>query len=181
MTKHLPLTLTVVTLFIAASSAQAGAAGEATARKSAASPSATAAMKRAPMKANSTGLVLRYAAPDRLEAGLATPVRIELSGAASDGARVELRTSSPDIVVTHNGRAVQGPIALQRGATRTIDLLVTASAEGLHHLSVLMSQGGRSSVSAVPLQVGRGAVLRKTEGKVEVTPSGERVISMPAK
>jgi hypothetical protein len=133
------------------------------------------------MKANSTGIVLRYAAPDTLKAGQATPLRIELSGAVSDGASVELRASSPDIVVTQDGRPVQGPIALARGAKRTIDLLVTAPADGAHHLTVLMSQGGRATVSAVPLKVGTGAVARKTEGKVEVTLSGERVISMPAK
>ncbi len=139
-------------------------------------------MKLAPMKANSTGLVLRYAAPDTLKAGQATPLRIELSGASSDGASVELRASSADIIiVTQDGRAVQGPITLTRGATRTIDLLVTAPADGAHHLAVLMSQGGRSSVSALVFKVGTGAVLRKTEGKVEVTPNGERVISMPAK
>jgi hypothetical protein len=182
MTKHLSLVIAAAALFAAASSAQASAAAEPVARKSAASQiTVSGPMKRAPMKANSTGLVLRYAAPDTLKAGQATPLRIELSGASSDGASIELRASSPDIVVTQDGRPVQGPIALARGATRTIDLLVTAPADGAHHLTVLMSQGGRVAVSALPLKVGTGAVLRKTEGTVEVTPSGERVISMPAK
>jgi hypothetical protein len=185
MTKHLSLVIAAAALFSAASSAQASAADEPIARKSTASQKTATVpispMKRAPMKANSTGLVLRYAAPDTLKAGQATPLRIELSGASSEGASVELRASSPDIVVTQDGRAVQGPIALARGATRTIDLLVTAPADGAHHLTVLMSQGGRVAVSALPLKVGTGAVLRKTEGTVEVTPSGERVISMPAK
>jgi hypothetical protein len=181
MTKPLPLAVAAAALLAAASPAQASAAAEPAARKSTATQQ-TSAMKRAPSKANSTGLVLRYAAPDTLKVGQATPLRIELSGATSDGANVELRASSPDIVVaTQDGRAVQGPIALARGATRTIDLLVTAPADGAHHLTVVMSQGGRSSVSAVPLKVGTGAVSRKTEGKVETTPSGERVISMPAK
>ena len=179
----LPVVAAAAALSIAAMSAQASAANEPAARKAAPAQTTAAAapMKRAPMKANSSGLVLRYAAPDTLKAGQATPVRIELSGAASDGASVELRASSPDIVITQDGREVQGPIALARGATRTLDLLVTAPADGAHHLTVLMSQGGRSSVSAVPLKVGTGAVSRKTEGTVQVTPSGERVISMPAK
>jgi hypothetical protein len=183
MTKHLSVAIAAAALFTAGSSAQASAAAEPVARKpSASQKTAAGPMKRAPMKANSTGLVLRYAAPDTLKAGQATPLRIELSGATGDGASVELRGSSPDIVVaTQDGRALQGPIALARGATRTIDLLVTAPADGAHHLTVLMSQGGRVAASALPLKVGTGAVLRKTEGKVEVTPSGERVISMPAK
>jgi hypothetical protein len=180
MTKHLPLALA---LFAAASSVLACTAAEPAARSTSAASEKMAAgsMKRAPMKANSTGLVLRYAAPDTLKAGQATPLRIELSGASSDDARVELRPSSPDIVVTQDGHALQGPIALARGATRTIDLLVTAPADGAHHLTVVMSQGGRVAVSALPLKVGTAAVSRKTEGRVEVTPSGERVISMPAK
>ena len=182
MIKMPSLALAAAALSIAAASAQASAANEPAARKAApAQTTAAAPMKRAATKANSTGLVLRYAAPDTLKAGQATPLRLELSGATADGASVELRTSSPDIVITQGGRAVQGPMALARGATRTIDLLVTAPADGAHHLSVLMSQGGRVAVSAVPLKVGTGAVSRKTEGSVEVTPSGERVISMPAK
>lgn len=186
MKKHLPLTLATTALLSVASLAHASGGAEPAARKTTASQKTSTApigaMTLAPMKANSTGLVLRYAAPDTLKAGQATPVRIELSGASSDGASVELRGSSPDIVVvTQDGRAVQGPIALARGDTRTIDVLVTAPTDGTHHLSVLMSQGGRSAVSAVPLKVGTGAMSMKSEGQVQTTPSGERVISMPAK
>jgi hypothetical protein len=181
MIKTTSLGLAAAALSIAATSAQASAANEPAARKAPAQTTAAAALKRAPSKANSTGLVLHYAAPDTLKAGQATPLRIELSGVSSDGASVELRASSPDIVITQDGRAMQGPIALARGATRTIDLLVTAPADGAHHLTVLMSQGGRVAVSALTLEVGTGPVTRKTEGKVETTPSGERVISMPAK
>jgi hypothetical protein len=182
MTKHLPLAIAAAALFTAASSADASGAAEPAASKSTASQkTASGPMTRAPTKANGTGLVLRYAAPGTLKAGQATPVRIELSGASSDGASVELRASNPDIVVTQDGRALQGPITLTRGATRTIDLLVMAPSDGEYHLTVSMSQGGRVAVSAVPLKVGTGAVSRKTEGKVETAPSGERVISMPAK
>jgi hypothetical protein len=182
MTNQLSLAIAVAALFAAASSAQASAAAEPPARASTSIQKTVAGkMRQASMKANSTGLVLRYAAPDTLKAGQATPLRIELSGASSDDASFALRASSPDIVITTpDGRALQGPIALARGATRTIDLLVTAPA-GVHHLSVVMSQGGRSAVSALAFKVGTGAVSRKTEGNVEVTPSGERVISMPAK
>jgi hypothetical protein len=182
MIKTTSLGVAAAALSIAATSAQASAANEPAARKPAPAPtSVVVLMRRAPMKANGTGLVLRYATPDTIKAGQATPVRIELSGASSDGASVELRASSPDIVVTQDGRPVQGPLALARGATRTINLLVTAPADGAHHLTVLMSQGGRVAVSALPLRVGTGAVAHKTEGKVETTLSGERVISMPAK
>ena len=89
----LPVVAAAAALSIAAMSAQASAANEPAARKAAPAQTTAAAapMKRAPMKANSSGLVLRYAAPDTLKAGQATPVRIELSGAASDGASVELR------------------------------------------------------------------------------------------
>ncbi len=182
MIKTTSFGMAAAALSIAATSALASAADETVARKPAPAPTSVAVlMKRAPMKANGTGLVLRYATPDTIKAGQATPLRIELSGASSEGASVELRASSPDIVVTQDGRAVQGPIALARGATHRIDLLVTAPADGAHHLTVVMSQGGRVAVSAVALVVGNGAVVRKTEGKVETTPSGERVISMPAK
>ena len=182
MIKDTALACAAAALFIAAAPAQASAANEPLGRKSITTQkTAEAPMTRAPTKANSNGLVLRYAVPAILKAGQATPVRIEVSGAMDDRASVELRASQPDIVVTQDGRTLQGQLALTRGVVRTLDLLVTAPVDGAHHLTVLMSQGGRIAVSAVPLRVGSGAVSRKTEGKVEVTPSGERVISMPAK
>jgi len=178
MMKNIPLACAAAALLLTGSLASADSATPAhpLANKAAAAP-----VKRAPMKANSTGLALRYTVPDTIKAGVATPLRIELSGARGDDARVELRASQADIVVTQDGRALPGPIALPRGAVRTMDLVVTVPADGIYHLSVLMSQGGRRAVAAVPLRVGSAALSRKAEGTPQTTPSGERVISMPAK
>jgi hypothetical protein len=57
---------------------------------------------------------------------------------------------------------------------------VVPQAEGRFYLSVFSSARGRSSASAIAVQVGKGAVQLKSAGKVQVMPSGERIISVPA-
>ncbi len=57
---------------------------------------------------------------------------------------------------------------------------VVPQAEGRFYLSVFSNARGRSSVSAIAVQVGKGTVQLKPSGKVQVMPSGERIISVPA-
>jgi hypothetical protein len=131
-------------------------------------------------RGSNTGLTLRYATPAVLKPGVPATVRIEVAGARSADARIELRSSSPNLSLTLDGREVR-EVALTPGAPRMLDLQALASADGTYHVSVTLHQGGRSAVSAVPLKAGAGASAMKSEGQVQTTPSGERVISMPAK
>jgi hypothetical protein len=57
---------------------------------------------------------------------------------------------------------------------------VVPQAEGRFYISVFSNARGRSSASAIAVQVGKGAVQLKSAGKVQVMPSGERIISVPA-
>lgn len=57
---------------------------------------------------------------------------------------------------------------------------VVPQAEGRFYISVFSSARGRSSASAIAVQVGKGAVQLKPTGKVQVMPGGERIISVPA-
>jgi hypothetical protein len=57
---------------------------------------------------------------------------------------------------------------------------VVPQAEGRFYISVFSNAQGRSSASAIAVQVGKGVVQLKPSGKVQVMPSGERIISVPA-
>jgi hypothetical protein len=57
---------------------------------------------------------------------------------------------------------------------------VVPQAEGRFYISVFSSARGRSSASAIAVQVGKSTVQLKPSGKVQVMPGGERIISVPA-
>jgi hypothetical protein len=157
------------------------AAADVSSRTTKAEPPAAAGFVQAKIKRGSnTGLTLRYAAPTVMKAGVASALRIEVAGARSADARIELRPSSPDLSLTQNGIEVR-EVMLSPGQTHTLELQATASVDGLYHVTVVLHQGGRSAVSAVAMKAGSGTVSMKSEGAVQTTPSGERVISMPAK
>jgi hypothetical protein len=48
-------------------------------------------------------------------------------------------------------------------------------------VNVITTQAGRSSIVQIPVKVGAGAAKREKQGTVQTAPSGERVISLPAK
>jgi hypothetical protein len=59
-------------------------------------------------------------------------------------------------------------------------ITVVPQAEGRFYLNVLSTANGRSSATAIAVQVGKAQAQLKPSGKVQVMPSGERVISVPA-
>jgi hypothetical protein len=69
---------------------------------------------------------------------------------------------------------------LQRGESRTLNIDVPPQADGVHYLDVVTTQAGRTSVQSVPLKVGSGRAALKPEGRPQTTPSGEKIISLPA-
>jgi hypothetical protein len=66
------------------------------------------------------------------------------------------------------------------GAPSEHVVTVVPQAEGRFYLSVFTSAQSRASASAIAVQVGKGAVQLESAGKAQVTPSGERVKSMPS-
>lgn len=141
-------------------------------------PAATAQKKNAklvtaPPKHNGSGVVLRYGVPSSIKVGEASTVRLELSNITSaDGAQVEVRQAG--------GGTQLASYSLRQGEVRNVDLAVPAQTDGMHYLDVFSTQDGRTSVQSVPLRVGSGKVALKTEGELQTTPSGEKIIVMPA-
>lgn len=67
------------------------------------------------------------------------------------------------------------------GASNTFTLKVTPSSEGLHYVNVFVRSGTRARALAIPVQVGAVGTSSAREGKLQVSPGGQRVISIPAK
>ena len=134
---------------------------------------------QARQKPNGSGVQVRYTAPTQLRLGQAGAVRLQLSGVSAP-ASVELRASHPDVRLEIDGATAQGALDLRAGEVRSLEVRVTASSEGLHYLNVFTTQHGRPSVTAVPLRVGSANLQPKPGGTVQTTPSGERIISLPA-
>lgn len=124
-------------------------------------------------KHTGSGVVLRYAAPEKMAVGEAVTVRLQLSGVtAPDGATVEVRDRA--------ARATLITLSLARGEERTVDLPYTGRADGMQFIDVSTTQAGRMTVVSVPLRVGTGELKLKPEGQRRTTAGGEAVISLPA-
>jgi hypothetical protein len=131
-------------------------------------------------KHNASGLELRYRAPATVKPGAGAALALSISGVTAEGAQVELKGSDPAMRILLGGRPVSGPVALAAGESRRLDLEVLDAPEGLQQVAVYLTQNGRTSVVSVPVKVGQGQQLQKAQGEAHTTPSGEKVISLPA-
>lgn len=145
----------------------------------AASGTPPAAAKPAPAwqsvsgKHTGSGVVLRYAVPDKMAVGEAVTLRLQLSGVtAPDGATVEVRDRA--------ARALLLTQQLSAGEERTIEIPYTGRTDGMQFLDVTTTQAGRLTVVSVPLRVGTGELRLKPEGQRRATAGGDAVISLPA-
>ena len=134
----------------------------------------------APAKHGGSGIELRYTVPGTLRPGETALVRVQLAGVRSDDARVEFRSESPGVQLRLGGQPITGAIPLEPHRTRSLDIEVSAP-DGLQHLNVFTSQGGRFSAHSIPLPVGSGAASLKPGGVPATTPEGEKIISLPSR
>jgi hypothetical protein len=132
-------------------------------------------------KHNASGMNLRYRTPDGVKLGQRAQVALVVSGVtAADGAQIELKASDPAMTLTMNGNPVNAPMTLAAGEVRSLNLDIANAPEGLHYVTLYMTQNGRTSVVAVPVKVGHGQSLKKPDGQVQTTPSGEKIIVLPS-
>lgn len=129
-------------------------------------------------KHNGSGVTVSYNVPKVLSAGQTATVQIRLSNVTKNDASVKV-TPPASVTMTGDASVLTGK-ALPLGST-TLTLQVTPSADGLEYLNVFTTQGGRTTAQSIPLQVGSAKAEVKNKNKVETTPEGEKVISMPAK
>ena len=138
----------------------------------------SAAVRSAPAaaKPNGSGVALRYEVPARVELNRPVTLTLRLSGVDSSDAAVEIRVPA-GLSVTPAPAAT----ALARGVETTLTLAVTPTAHGVHYLDVFTRQHGRLTAHSIAVSTGTSTTQHlKRAGNVQATPSGERVVSLPA-
>ncbi|MCY7370373.1 MAG: hypothetical protein LH479_05760 [Polaromonas sp.] len=121
-----------------------------------------------------SGLQLAYRIDSKPEVGVPLAITIRLSSRAD--ARVTL--------VADAGLNLQAPaqvLTVAAGTSVEQVLTVVPQSEGRFYLNLLASSEGRGGATGFAVQVGKGGPMLKPAGKVSVTPSGERVLSIPVK
>lgn len=130
-------------------------------------------------KSNGSGVSVDAKTAKTIAIGEASPLTLSFAAASHEGAKAQVRAPQGATVTRADGSPV-GDIALTVGKPTTVDLLVTASGDGLQYLDVTTHQNARSSVRSVALRVGSGEAKLKTAGRVEIDSRGQRVKIMQA-
>ena len=105
-----------------------------------------------------------------------SPLTILIQMSSTSDAQVVLR-APPGLTLMAPGQVLQsyaGQVAEHR-------VTVVPDVQGRHYISLFSIANGRPSATSIPIQIGRGSVELKSGGTVQVTPSGERIISVPLK
>lgn len=171
------LTVTVAgVLGLAAGPLQAGTPGSSAAPATPATASAdkaSSAWHTVRGKHTGSGVVLRYAVPDKIAVGETFTVRLQFLGVtANDGATVEVRERAT--------RTSLLSLSLTAGEPRTVELPYASRVDGMQFLDVSTTQGGRVTVQSIPLRIGTGELKTKPQGQRSTTADGDAVISLPA-
>lgn len=163
-------------LLAAATAVQADTPSSAANRAAPPAPAAaktTSNWQSAPSKHGGSGVVLRFAVPDKIAVGETVTLRLQFLGvSAPDGATVEVRDRST--------RATVLSLNLTAGEPRTVELPYSSRSDGMQFLDVVTTQGGRLSVQSIALHVGSGQLNLKPQGQRATTADGQAVISLPA-
>ncbi len=130
-------------------------------------------------KSNGSGVSVDAKTAKTIAIGEASPLTLSFAAASHEGAKAQVRAPQGATVTRADGSPV-GDIALTVGKPTTVDLLVTATGDGLQYLDVTTHQNARSSVRSVALRVGSGEAKLKTAGRVEIDSRGQRMKIMQA-
>ncbi|RZL87668.1 MAG: hypothetical protein EOP82_25640 [Variovorax sp.] len=134
-------------------------------------------MKANPMKANGSGISVQYRVDGTPEAGRAVPVVLSFDG-VTDPAGATLR-------LTADGGLTLGSEASTRtlpaGEATTVTVQVVPAATGVGYLNVFTAQHGATSVTSVPVRVGKAPSALPASGELKQTPDGDKILPMPVK
>ena len=130
----------------------------------------------APRKSNGSGIEVQFRIDGAARIGEALPIALSFDGVTdSAGARVRFTVDAGLTLPA----AYAGEFPLQAGASApTLTVPVIPASEGQAYLNVFTTQHGVTSVSAVPVQVGKAGSL-KLRGELKSTPSGDKILTIP--
>lgn len=129
--------------------------------------------KVAAQKANGSGIDLGFTEAVATQAGVPIALPLTFDG-VTDPAGGQVRLST-DAGLTLSGDAT---FTLAAGKVERRSVTVKADAEGFFYLNVFTTQSGRTSVSSIPVKVGKAVPALTSLGKI--TQSGrEKLVVMP--
>lgn len=119
-----------------------------------------------------SGVSLAYRIDGTPDVG--SPLTIWIQMSSTTDAQVVLRAPQ-GLTLMQAGQVLES----YAGQVAEHSVTVVPDVLGRHYISVFSFANGRPSATSIPVQVGRGTVELKSGGTVKVTPSGERIISVP--
>jgi hypothetical protein len=137
-------------------------------------------------KHNGSGIVTRYKIQGTPQIGQPVVIDISFSAAGSESAqaKVEVRPSEKlglAVPASMSKTETGSQMSLFKTKDTSTRLTVTPQSEGLHQLVIKTVRDGRASVVSIPVLVGALPASQPTLGEKQTTPSGEKIIVMPAK
>jgi hypothetical protein len=139
--------------------------------------SANASMKTAPMKANGSGVIVRYRIDGTPEIGVAVPVVLTFDGVTERGGAL--------LRLTTEGGLALGNVAetrtLPTGEETTLTINVTPTVAGIGYLHVFTTQYSAISATSIPVQIGKTPSALPNAGDLKQTPGGDKVRSIQVK
>lgn len=134
------------------------------------------AMTRAVAKPNGSAIDVQYVVEGSPQIGRRTAVTLRFDGITDPAGGSVRFGADPGLALTAEGR-----VPLPVGAVTTVTVHVVPGSEGIAYLHVFTAQNGATSAISVPIRVGKTAPALRSSGDLRKTPSGEAVISMPAR
>jgi hypothetical protein len=163
--------LSAAALLFTANTASAGSSEQAGAHAKPA-PS-QGGFTRIAKKKGGSGVDIAYQLARTPEVGKPLVVKIQIASSAD--AQVTVRAGD-GLQLQSNSLVMQSA----GGAITEQEMSVIPLTGGRHYVHLLSAAGGRTSASAIAVQVGKQMQVAKPAGEVKTMPNGERVISMPA-
>ena len=163
-------------LAIALSSLALAPAGHLAWGSAGSAPAGAKAMTQAAKKPSGSGIDVSYRLEGEPAAGRATRVVVVLSGVTDPDASVRF-AADPELKLEGAGST---PARLEAGRPSTFNLTVVPQSDGLRYLNVFTTQHGISSSTSIAVQAGAPPAAKSSD-KLQSTPKGDKIRSMPVK
>jgi hypothetical protein len=124
-------------------------------------------------KKGGSGVDMAYRIEGTPEVGKPLTIRIQMTSPVDAQAQV---SAAEGLTLDASSKTMASPA----GQSTEHTVVVVPQALGRFYLDVFTQAAGRASASAIPIQVGKGAVQNKLTGTTQTMPNGERVISVPS-
>ncbi|MGR4872150.1 hypothetical protein ACIPRI_25145 [Variovorax sp. LARHSF232] len=138
-------------------------------------PAGGKTMAQAAKKPSGSGIDVRHRLEGEPVAGRATRVVVVLSGVTDPDASVRFAADRELKLEGADGT----PVRLEAGRPSTFNLTVVPQSDGLRYLNVFTTQYGVSSSTSIAVQAGAPPAAKSD--KLQSTPKGDKIRSMPVK